>query len=73
MTAGVIRAHARPDMFGGVRHWVPAPIDPLVVHDAARLLVAAILVLLALAGMVVSGTYLAGPVPVAGPAPGLAL
>lgn len=73
MTAAAIGAHTGPAMRGAAHLRLAAPADPLLVRQVARVLTAIVLALLALAGMAASGAYLAGPVPAAGPAPGLGL
>jgi len=73
MTAGVIRAQASPGVHGALHRRELAPVDPLLVRDLARVLVVTVLVVLALVTIVAAAAFLAGPVPVEGPAPGFAI
>lgn len=73
MTAAATWAPTVPAARGAEYPRLLAQVDPRLVRDAARLLIAAVLALVLLAAIVASATYLAGPVPAVGPAPGLSL
>ncbi len=72
MTARTIQVREWPSVRGGAPRRLLAPSDALVL-DVARVVVAIVLVVLVLAGMAATATFLAGPMPVEGPQPGFAL
>ena len=72
MQERAVRARATLGVQGAVGRRLRAPAG-LSLCDVARLAIALVLLIVELAAMAATGTFVAGPVPVEGPAPGFAL